>query len=67
MPDADTAFAKATAFAGVKVEMPVADQFWGDRGGSLLSPNGISYFVATHTEDLTDEQITERAKASMPV
>ena len=66
VPDADAAFTRAVAFEGVTVQMPVADQFWGDRGGSVVSKNGVTYWIATHTEDVTPEQIAQRMAGAPP-
>ena len=62
VPDADAAFKQAVA-AGAAVVMPVADMFWGDRAGSLKDPFGYSWMIATHTQDLTQEQIRKGAEA----
>ena len=64
----DSAFDQAVA-EGAEVTMPVVDMFWGDRAGSLKDPFGYTWMIATHTEDLTDEEIKKRAEAffaSMP-
>ena len=58
--DADRTFAAAVA-AGAKVEMPLDDQFWGDRYGQVVDPFGHRWAVGTHIEDLTDEQTKQRA------
>jgi PhnB protein len=50
--------------AGAKVLQPMADQFYGDRGGSLLDAWGNHWYIASHTEDLTPEEIAERAAAA---
>jgi len=57
---ADQTFAAATT-AGAKTEMPLEDQFWGDRYGSLIDPFGHRWAIATHIEDLTAEQTQQRA------
>lgn len=49
--------------AGAQVLMPVADQFWGDRMGTVADPFGHKWSVATHTEDVSPEEISIRAKA----
>ena len=54
--DVDRAFQQATT-AGCKETMPVADMFWGDRTGAVLDPFGIRWSLATHTKDLTPEEI----------
>ena len=61
VPNADTAFKQAVD-AGATVEMPVADMFWGDRCGSVRDPFGYSWMIATHTRDLTHQQMREGAK-----
>jgi PhnB protein len=58
--NSDRLFEQAVA-AGAKVQMPVADQFWGDRAGLLSDPAGYSWWIATRTEDLTTPEIQERA------
>ncbi|MGB1015537.1 MAG: VOC family protein [Nannocystaceae bacterium] len=57
--DADALYATAVA-AGATAEMPVGHMFWGDRYGSFIDPFGLRWSVATHIEDLTDEQMMER-------
>ncbi len=57
--DVDALFDRAVA-AGAKAQMPVADQFWGDRMGHLSDPFGYSWSIATHTEDLTPDEIRTR-------
>jgi PhnB protein len=54
--DADAAVARAVS-AGAKVTMPVADMFWGDRYGQLEDPFGHRWSVATHTRDMTPEEM----------
>ena len=48
--------------AGATVTMETADQFWGDRMGSITDPFGHNWSLATHVEDVTPEQVAERAK-----
>jgi PhnB protein len=59
--DVDAAFSRAVA-AGARVSMPVADMFWGDRYGKVADPFGHEWGLATHTEDLSDEEVRERAQ-----
>jgi PhnB protein len=54
--DADKAFAAAVA-AGAKVIMPLEDQFWGDRYGTVEDPFGHSWTIATHIKDMSPEQM----------
>jgi PhnB protein len=48
--DVDALFKQATA-AGAKVDRPVQDQFWGDRMGSLIDPDGHVWSFATNIAD----------------
>jgi PhnB protein len=60
VPDADLLFNQAMA-AGAEVRMPLEDQFWGDRAGAIADPEGYSWWIATRKEDLTSEEIIQRA------
>jgi PhnB protein len=60
--DVDRAVERAVA-AGAKLVRPVADQFYGDRVGGIEDPFGYRWFIATHKEDLTIEEIRRRAAA----
>jgi PhnB protein len=51
--------------AGATTLMEVADQFWGDRFGTVADPFGHTWSIATHVEDLSPEEIAERGKAAM--
>ncbi len=64
VPDVDATFNKAVA-AGAKVNMPVGDQFWGDRYGQVLDPEGHLWEIATHKEDLTPQELEQRAAKFM--
>jgi PhnB protein len=59
------ALVKQAVDAGATVTMEVADQFWGDRFGTVSDPFGHVWSIATHVEDLTPEQIAERGEAAM--
>ena len=59
------AVVKQAVDAGATVTMEVADQFWGDRFGTVADPFGHGWSIATHVEDLTPEQIAERGQAAM--
>jgi uncharacterized glyoxalase superfamily protein PhnB len=52
----DAAFDRAVN-AGAQVEMPVTDQFWGDRYGKLKDPFGHKWSIATHTKDLSLDEM----------
>ena len=59
VPDVDAAFARAIE-AGATEERPVADQFYGDRSGTLVDPFGHRWMISTHVEDVTPEAIQDR-------
>ena len=68
VPNVDETFKQAIA-AGGKETMAVADQFWGDRYGSLVDPFGYSWGILTHKEDVSPQEMGERMKtafANMP-
>jgi PhnB protein len=62
--DVDAVVAKAVA-AGGKLIRPVADQFYGDRSGSITDPFGHVWHIATHIEDVSPEELSRRADAAM--
>ncbi len=62
--DVDAAFQRAVD-AGAIVEMALEDMFWGDRFGTVTDPFGHVWSMASHVEDLSSEEIEERAKAAM--
>jgi PhnB protein len=57
-------FTENAVAQGLKVIRPVTDQFYGDRSGAFEDPFGHSWGFATHKEDLTPEELSERAKAA---
>lgn len=60
--DVDDVFARATG-AGATVLRSVKNQFYGDRGGQFEDPFGHRWNVATHVEDVSPEDMAERAAA----
>jgi PhnB protein len=58
--DADALFNRAVA-AGAKVRSALKDEFYGDRVGGLEDPFGLVWWIATHKEDLSPEEIGKRA------
>jgi PhnB protein len=59
--DSDALFKRAVD-AGAKVQMPIDNQFWGDRGGCVIDPSGYSWWIATRKEDLTESELKQRAE-----
>ncbi len=60
--DVDATVTRA-ASAGAKVVRAVEDQFYGDRGGKIEDPFGHSWYVSTHVEDVSPEELEKRAAA----
>jgi PhnB protein len=58
--DCDSLFNRAVAEGG-QVRMPMGDQFWGDRCGGFVDPSGYAWTIATRKEDLTREEMNQRA------
>jgi PhnB protein len=60
----DALFQQAIA-AGAEEVRPVRDQFYGDRSGTLLDPFGHKWSIATHTEDVSAEELDRRFAVMM--
>jgi PhnB protein len=60
--DVDAVFTQATD-AGATVLGSVKDQFYGDRTGQFEDPFGHRWSVATHVEDVSPEDLAQRAAA----
>jgi PhnB protein len=59
--DVDKSFQRAIN-AGGKEKMPVTDMFWGDRFGQFVDPYGHAWGISTHKEDLSQQEMSVRAK-----
>ncbi len=62
--DSDALFDRAVA-AGATVLKPVADQFYGDRSGTVTDPFGHVWTIATHQEDVSIDEMKARMAALM--
>ncbi len=62
--DCDAMFSKAIAEGAVETK-PMADQFYGDRSGTLKDPFGHQWTIATHIEDLSPEEVDRRFQEMM--
>jgi PhnB protein len=60
--DVDAAAQKAVDL-GAQLVRPVANQFYGDRTGSIIDPFGHLWFVATHVEDVEPDEMRKRMAA----
>jgi PhnB protein len=61
--DVDGLFNQAVG-AGAKIDKPLEDKFYGDRGGSLVDPFGHIWHIATHKEDVSPEEMEKRMAAA---
>jgi PhnB protein len=62
--DVDEVFKQAID-AGATAKQEPEDMFWGDRYASVNDPFGHHWLMATHKEDLSPEEMQERAKEAM--
>jgi PhnB protein len=62
--DVDATFERAVKL-GAKQIRPPENQFYGDRSGQFEDPFGHSWYVATHVEDVSDEEMAKRAAEAM--
>jgi PhnB protein len=60
--DVDSVVNRAVT-AGAKLTRPVEDQFYGDRAGSIQDPFGHSWYIHTHKEDVSPEEMQKRMAA----
>jgi PhnB protein len=61
--DVDVVYTKALEAGAKPIEKP-ADQFWGDRSGVLEDIVGNQWWIATHKEDMSSEELMKRAMQS---
>ena len=62
LEDVDAAYARALAAGATPVQEP-KDQFYGDRSGGVRDMCGNLWFVATHIEDVSEEEMKRRQEA----
>lgn len=59
VPDVDATFRRALAAGATSVQEP-ADQFYGDRNGGVEDPTGNQWWISTHKEDVSPEEMERR-------
>ena len=64
VPDCDAMFKRAIDAGATEVMKP-SDQFYGDRNAGVRDPFGNEWWVGTHIEDVSDEELRRRAKTQM--
>jgi len=62
VPDCDAAYARAIEAGGTEVMKP-ANQFYGDRNAGVRDPFGNEWWVGTHVEDVSDDELERRFKS----
>ena len=62
MTDPYAVYAQAPAAGAASLAEP-ADQFYGDRLACITDPNGNQWYIATHVEDVTPEELERRLAA----
>jgi uncharacterized glyoxalase superfamily protein PhnB len=62
--DTDATYKRALQ-AGAVSTMEPTDQFYGDRSAGVKDLTGNQWWIATHQEDLSPEELARRAKAVM--
>lgn len=61
LTDVDAAYAQALQAGAVSIMAP-SDQFYGDRNCGVKDAFNITWWLATHVEDLTEAELAERVK-----
>jgi uncharacterized glyoxalase superfamily protein PhnB len=64
VPDADAVYRSALEAGATSLTEP-ADQFYGDRSAGVLDPLGNHWWIATHKEDLSPEEMARRVEAAV--
>jgi PhnB protein len=62
--DCDALFNRALQAGGRVADGPMGqmqDQFWGDRSGTVIDPEGYRWNIATHKEDLSPDEMKTRS------
>lgn len=62
VPDCNELYKRALA-AGAKAVREIADQPYGDRSGGVEDSQGNQWWISTHVEDVSPEEVERRMKA----
>ena len=65
VPDVDAWYRRAMKAPGAVSLLEPTDQFYGDRMGGVKDPAGNLWWIATHKEDLSKEELARRAEAAV--
>ena len=61
--DVDAVYRRALE-AGATSVADLVDQFYGDRVGAVKDPSGNQWWIATHKEDVPEDELARRAMAA---
>jgi PhnB protein len=61
--NADAMYEAALAAGGTSLQ-PMTTQFYGDRSGGVKDPSGVSWWISTHVEDVSKEELERRMAAA---
>jgi PhnB protein len=64
VPNVDDVYKRALAAGGTSKQAPM-DMFYGDRHGGVIDPCGNEWWIATHIEDVSPEEMGRRAEKHM--
>jgi PhnB protein len=62
--DADAVYKRALQAGGTSIQ-ELKDQFWGDRAGAVKDDFGNVWWIATHVEDVSPEELKRRLQEMM--
>ena len=62
--DSDAVYRRALQAGGTTV-MELKDQFWGDRAGAVQDAFGNVWWIGTHVEDVSMEELQRRLQETM--
>ena len=62
LEDVDRTYARCLEAGGKSLYAPVT-QPYGDRGAGIEDPEGNTWWISTHVEDVSDEELVRRMQA----
>jgi uncharacterized glyoxalase superfamily protein PhnB len=65
VPDADATYQAALRAGGRSIQ-DMTDHFYGDRSGGVEDPSGVTWWISTHVEDVSPEEMERRMHAAAP-
>jgi PhnB protein len=63
VPDADATYRAAISAGATSIYEPTT-HFYGDRSGGVEDPCGISWWISTHVEDVSEEEVRRRMQTA---